>query len=181
MVVVSYEFKKSFRKQVREQIVFEMRKNTVITSFEAKDDVIEPIICNIEKIFQPAYLHLLSYFVLKPHDPANTVDMAILNGLLKSSKKKEQTGEHIINLIDEQNRYKAQLKLCMTWNRYDMAEKFIFNEENRDKVFGFLDEFFYDSILNDRVEFVQLFLENGFVVKNFLTYRRLLKLYNDVG
>jgi hypothetical protein len=39
----------------------------------------------------------------------------------------------------------------------------------------------YNAIINDRVDFVKLFIENGFQVKKFLTYRRLIKLYNDVS
>ena len=39
----------------------------------------------------------------------------------------------------------------------------------------------YQAIIDDKVEFVELFLENGFSLKNFLTYRMLLKLYNSVN
>lgn len=38
----------------------------------------------------------------------------------------------------------------------------------------------YQAIKNNRVEFVDLFLENGFSIRNFLTPRVLLKLYNEV-
>ena len=38
----------------------------------------------------------------------------------------------------------------------------------------------YQAIIDDKHEFVKLFLENGFVLKNFVTYRRLLKLYNEI-
>ena len=45
---------------------------------------------------------------------------------------------------------------------------------------GPLDSFMYDAIKNDQVEFVELFLEKGCSIKNFLTKRTLLKLYNEV-
>ena len=40
----------------------------------------------------------------------------------------------------------------------------------------------YYSIKNKNChKFISLFLERGFVLKNFLTHRKLLKLYNDVN
>lgn len=38
----------------------------------------------------------------------------------------------------------------------------------------------YQAIIQNRIEFVELFLENGFSMKNFVTYRLMLKLYNDI-
>jgi hypothetical protein len=39
----------------------------------------------------------------------------------------------------------------------------------------------YGAIKNNKVEFVELFLENGFSLRNFLTHRIMLKLYNEVS
>lgn len=36
------------------------------------------------------------------------------------------------------------------------------------------------AILNNRIEFVSLFLENNFNVQTFLTHAELLRLYNEV-
>ncbi len=44
-----------------------------------------------------------------------------------------------------------------------------------------MDEFFFEAIVSNKFQFLKLFLENGFVIKNFLTYRKLLKLYNQVN
>lgn len=38
----------------------------------------------------------------------------------------------------------------------------------------------YDAIRDDKVEFIELYLEKGFSLKNFLTKRLMLKLYNEV-
>ena len=45
---------------------------------------------------------------------------------------------------------------------------------------GSLDNFMYDAIRDDKVEFIELYLEKGFSLKNFLTKRLMLKLYNEV-
>lgn len=45
---------------------------------------------------------------------------------------------------------------------------------------GSLDNLMYLAILQNRIEFVELFLENGFSMKNFVTYRLMFKLYNDI-
>ena len=39
----------------------------------------------------------------------------------------------------------------------------------------------YSAILNNQLDFVKLFIENGISLRSFLTYRVLLKLYNDVS
>lgn len=38
----------------------------------------------------------------------------------------------------------------------------------------------YSAIIDNRVEFVELFLEHGFSIRNFITHRTLLMLYNDI-
>ena len=38
----------------------------------------------------------------------------------------------------------------------------------------------FSAILKDRIEFVNLLLDNGFNLKNFLTYERYLKLFEKV-
>ena len=155
-----------------------MRKDNVITKFKAEDTIIDPIIKNLEDVFQPKYQHLLSSFRLKQDEQAYSVDSAILGALLKSLRKVSDRSKEELKREEEAN-YRTQLRLCLTWNRFDIAKNFILNDENKDKL-GSIDEFMYYSIKNNRHEFVSLFLNNGFVLKNFLTYRRLLKLYNEV-
>ena len=72
------------------------------------------------------------------------------------------------------------MKLALNWNRVDIARDYIFTEEIKWKSRE-LDDVMFDAILNDRVDFVRLLLENSFNLKKFLTYRRLIKLYNEVS
>lgn len=109
-------------------IVNEMKENSVITHIEIDEEKIEPIIKNLERIFQLKNLHLLSYFKLKPNDLSYGVDVAILKGLFKSlnsNAKHSSVKDHQQEIIN----YKSQLNLCLVWNRFDMAKQFtLFNE-----------------------------------------------------
>jgi hypothetical protein len=39
----------------------------------------------------------------------------------------------------------------------------------------------YDAIKTNKIDFVELFLDSGFSLRNFLTHRIMLNLYNDVS
>ena len=39
----------------------------------------------------------------------------------------------------------------------------------------------FTALLQDKMDFVQLFIDNGVDLKRFLTYRRLRDLYDDVS
>ena len=43
-----------------------------------------------------------------------------------------------------------------------------------------LNNFMHTAIIENRTEFIELFIENDFNLKQFLTYRRLLNLYIEV-
>jgi hypothetical protein len=74
--------------------------------------------------------------------------------------------------------YKDNLKLAITWNRYDIAKNDIFTgEENfhpKD-----LEDLMELALVENKPNFVELLLENGLNVKQFLTQRRLMFLYNS--
>ncbi len=46
---------------------------------------------------------------------------------------------------------------------------------------GELDDVMQSALLANRVDFVKLFMENGVSLKDFLTVRRLLSIYNNVS
>lgn len=43
-----------------------------------------------------------------------------------------------------------------------------------------MNDLMFTAIVNDRVDFVKAFLENGCSMSQFLSHRRLIKLYNEV-
>jgi len=137
-------------------------------SYEKKTaDEIEKMVKETEQVLNPKYRHLLT--VCPPH---NDLDVAILHGLLQAVR--ETRGEGV------KERCMTQLRLAMRWNRVDIARDFILTDELKDKI-GSLDEVMYQAILDDRVEFVKMFLDKGFSLKSFVTYRLMFKLYNSVS
>eukprot|EP00092_Neocalanus_flemingeri_P021755 GFUD01023599.1.p1 GENE.GFUD01023599.1~~GFUD01023599.1.p1 ORF type:complete len:1565 (-),score=309.61 GFUD01023599.1:400-5094(-) len=98
----------------------------------------------------------------QPNDE-NTVELdhVILTALFKS--------EHLTPA--------EQLSLALTWNREDIArtEIFKYGVEWDPEV---LEQAMEDALINDRVAFVRILLENGVDIKKFLTIERLEELYN---
>ncbi len=134
--------------------------------YDKKMPEIEKMVEETEQVLNPKLRSLLT--VCRPH---HDLDVAILQGLLQAVS--ETGGEGL------KERYQAQLKLAMTWNRVDIARDFILTDELKDKI-GSLDEFMFEAILDDKLEFVKMFMDNGFSLKGFVTYRLMLKLYNCV-
>ncbi|KAK3605983.1 hypothetical protein CHS0354_019662 [Potamilus streckersoni] len=95
---------------------------------------------------------------------ARDIDVAMLKALLKANK----------------NQVMDQLKLALAWNRIDIAKSEIFTDDKRWTT-GSLDDIMLRAIQLNRVDFVELFLDNGVCLKEFLTIKRLLLLYNNVS
>eukprot|EP00058_Branchiostoma_floridae_P006677 XP_002592165.1 hypothetical protein BRAFLDRAFT_88112 [Branchiostoma floridae] len=105
---------------------------------------------------------LLSVFEIDSRESAKNIDVAMLRALLRANK----------------DDYQHQLKLALAWNRSDIAETDIFTADRRWKQEE-LEDLMYSAILEDKVNFVKLFLENGVSLKDFLTVRRLQRLYSS--
>lgn len=131
------------------------------TQFPSKDN--NKILEEIEEMFQPEYRHLLSVFDLNADKIAGDIDESILHGLFKAKK----------------DNFQSMIRLCLVWNRVDMARKYIFTPQNKTSILS-LDSLMEDAIVKNRVEFVELFLENGYNIKTYLTYGKLLNLYNKI-
>ena len=88
----------------------------ILKEFPGKDT--KEIMSDIEKIFNPVHSHLLSSFKLNAEKNVSDIDEAILKGLLKAKKEG----------------YESTIKLCLTWNRVDIARNYIFTPFLKDKV-----------------------------------------------
>jgi len=108
----------------------------------------------------PPYPHLLSVF---SDDESQTIDVAILNALLKA----------------ETNNTEAQLKLSLAWDRADIGSVIL--DGNSVLNDTFLNELALEAITNNKLEFVKVLAANGVNLKEVLTVRRLLKMYNSLS
>ncbi|KAJ8317399.1 hypothetical protein KUTeg_005303 [Tegillarca granosa] len=95
------------------------------------------------------------------------LDFAILSALLKGKKKSSS---------DLQEETLNKLSLAMTWNRADIAQEEIFREDVLWKK-GSLDTQLLNALLLNKVDFVKLLLNQGIMMSEFLTTRRLQELY----
>ncbi|XP_062593993.1 transient receptor potential cation channel subfamily M member-like 2 [Saccostrea cucullata] len=115
---------------------------------------------NVKKCME--HRDLINIFPMNKHED---LDIAILTALLNS--KAGDTSDEI-----RQN----QLKLALTWDRADIAQEEIFREDVLWPT-GSLDDVLMEAIIEERVEFVALILQQNVVMKEFLTTERLQKLY----
>ncbi|XP_074649507.1 transient receptor potential cation channel subfamily M member-like 2 isoform X2 [Tubulanus polymorphus] len=111
------------------------------------------------------YRKLLTVYEINEEN--QDLDKAILNALLRANKSNIQ----------------SQLNFALAWNRVDIARSEIFSAENRPHWKGSLDcmnDAMSAAIVQNNVEFVQLFLDVGIELKRFLTVQRLKDLYSQV-
>uniref|UniRef100_A0A8C8SPL9 Transient receptor potential cation channel subfamily M member 5 n=1 Tax=Pelusios castaneus TaxID=367368 RepID=A0A8C8SPL9_9SAUR len=80
----------------------------------------------------------------------------------------------------EAQEYLDELKLAVAWNRVDIAKSEIFNGDVEWKSCD-LEEVMMDALVNDKPEFVKLFIDNGANMYDFLTYSRLQRLYCSIS
>uniref|UniRef100_A0A914RLK3 TRPM SLOG domain-containing protein n=1 Tax=Parascaris equorum TaxID=6256 RepID=A0A914RLK3_PAREQ len=106
--------------------------------------------------------HLMTVFRLGETQKQD-VDHAILTALLKGQN---------LSAPD-------QLALALAWNRVDIARSDIF-VLGQDWPKAALNNAMMEALINDRVDFVRLLLENGVSMNKFLTVSRLEELYNTI-
>uniref|UniRef100_A0A8C2C4T0 Transient receptor potential cation channel, subfamily M, member 5 n=1 Tax=Cyprinus carpio TaxID=7962 RepID=A0A8C2C4T0_CYPCA len=107
--------------------------------------------------------------LLTVHDPEqdSELDTVILKALVKACKSQSQEAQ---DFLDE-------LKLAVAWNRVDIAKSEIFSG---DVAWSDLEEVMMEALINDKPDFVRLFVDNGVNINEFLTYGRLQELYCSV-
>lgn len=79
------------------------------------------VLKTIKKMFE--YQDYLNIFSVESADEINELDEAILKGILKAQRKQSGAAR------DEKRAFNSQVKLALTWNRIDVADKYIFNED----------------------------------------------------
>uniref|UniRef100_A0A8B9V616 Transient receptor potential cation channel subfamily M member 5 n=1 Tax=Anas zonorhyncha TaxID=75864 RepID=A0A8B9V616_9AVES len=115
-----------------------------------------------------SHQHLLTLHNFEQDD--SELDTVILKALVKACKSHSQ----------EAQEYLDELKLAVAWNRVDIAKSEIFNGDVEWKSCD-LEEVMMDALINDKPEFVKLFIDNGANISEFLTYSRLQRLYCSIS
>uniref|UniRef100_A0A8C7KTJ9 Transient receptor potential cation channel, subfamily M, member 2 n=1 Tax=Oncorhynchus kisutch TaxID=8019 RepID=A0A8C7KTJ9_ONCKI len=100
---------------------------------------------------------LLTVFRMS-EDNHGDVDVAILQALLKANRSSESVG---------MERWERQLELAVAWNRVDIAKTDIFTEDSQWKSSD-LHQAMFSALLGHKPQFVQLLLENGVCLREFL-------------
>ena len=77
------------------------------------------------------------------------------------------------------------MKLALAWNRCDVARNKILTSDTRNEWqkpgnHQVLYDSLFLALLQDKKDFVQLFIDNGVDLKRFLTLSRLRDLYEEV-
>ncbi|NXI51298.1 TRPM5 protein, partial [Chloroceryle aenea] len=116
-----------------------------------------------------SHQHLLTLHNFE-QDSSEELDTVILKALVKACKSHSQ----------EAQEYLDELKLAVAWNRVDIAKSEIFNGDVEWKSCD-LEEVMMDALVNDKPEFVKLFIDNGANMSEFLTYSRLQRLYCSIS
>ncbi|XP_074651257.1 transient receptor potential cation channel subfamily M member 3-like [Tubulanus polymorphus] len=139
---------------LRDQLILTIEKTFQYSKEQAEKLFIELMMCVKKK-------ELITVFRMG-EGPCQDIDLAILTALLK--------GQSSATAPD-------QLNLALNWNRVDIARShiFVYGQEWPE---GSLEQAMMDALVNDRVDFVKLLLENGVSMQKFLTIPRLEELYN---
>ncbi|XP_055889921.1 transient receptor potential cation channel subfamily M member 3-like isoform X5 [Biomphalaria glabrata] len=140
---------------LRDQLILTIQRTFMYTQEQAEKLFIELMLCVKKK-------ELITVFRMGDREESKDIDLAILTALLKGTTA---------NAID-------QLNLALTWDRVDIARShiFVYGQEWPE---GALEVAMMDALINDRVDFVKLLLENGVSMHTFLTIPRLEDLYNS--
>ncbi|KAL3863125.1 hypothetical protein ACJMK2_004897 [Sinanodonta woodiana] len=133
-------------------------------SFKANEaeDKCRDILNRVEECCEKA--ELVTIFHMNKHED---LDLSILSVLLKA-----RSGNTSMTESERLN----QLGLALTWNRVDIAQEEIFREDVLWPS-GSLDDIMTKAILEDKVEFVRLLIQQGVIMKEYLTKDRLKQLY----
>ncbi|XP_038639896.1 transient receptor potential cation channel subfamily M member 4-like [Scyliorhinus canicula] len=121
----------------------------------------------VEKIFENKHLVTVYNADLEGTEEFDTM---ILKALFKACKKQSTNAQA----------YLDELKLAVAWSRVDIANSQLFNGEILWKS-GDLEDPMTAALVNNKPEFVKLFIDNGLNVAEYLSYQRLEELYSSVA
>ncbi|CAL8303836.1 unnamed protein product [Lota lota] len=102
---------------------------------------------------------------------ADDFDTVLLKALVRASKRR---------ISSDASPNMEELKLAVAWNRVDIAKSELFNGSIQWK-YSDLEASMTDALINNKPQFVRLFMENGLNILDYLTYGRLESLYSSLA
>ena len=143
------EFTRKFRKIVKAKIRAALVEDKKESINENDEEKINYLIELFEMIFLPKYQHLITLFKFSTNEIVkNSVDVAILQGLLRSLNPKVTDKNKELMQKEESENYHKQLMLCLSWNQYEFAKENILIDLNKDKVWWVFGFFFLNKIID---------------------------------
>ncbi|OWF39756.1 transient receptor potential cation channel subfamily M member 2-like [Mizuhopecten yessoensis] len=149
-------FDESLKSKIRAMIEEEAWINVVI------DDVCK----NVEMCVKERNL-ITVFDITATSEMSQGIDIAILMALMKVKRDNSL----------------SQLKLALCWNRIDIANSEIMRDMSRQSLETALadNDMIMSALGLDRVDFMDLFMDNGVDINTFLTAKRLKQLYHEVS
>ncbi|CAF0940636.1 unnamed protein product [Adineta steineri] len=144
---------------LQEQLLHSIEKVFNYTRQKAESVYVELIVCMRKRQY-------ITIYRMDDDDSAEQedVDQAILRTLLRNHKASAL----------------EQFRLTLSWNRPDIAQTCLLTKRP-ELTQAQLDVCMFEALVDNRVEYVKLLIENGVSIKNFLTFNRLQALYNACG
>ncbi|CAF3942154.1 unnamed protein product, partial [Rotaria sp. Silwood1] len=98
------------------------------------------------------------------------------------SREQEDVDQAILRTLLRNHKTSAleQFRLTLSWNRPDIAQTCLLTKR-LELTQAQLDVCMFEALVDNRVEYIKLLIENGVSIKNFLTFNRLQALYNACG
>ncbi|CAF0916482.1 unnamed protein product [Rotaria sordida] len=98
------------------------------------------------------------------------------------SREQEDVDQAILRTLLRNHKASAleQFRLTLSWNRPDIAQTCLLTKR-LELTQAQLDVCMFEALVDNRVEYIKLLIENGVSVKTFLTFNRLQALYNACG
>jgi len=149
----------SYRFKFDSELTAEIKRILKVSDPQFSDERINKMFDGIENMFQLKYRKFLSIFELNDQMKSTDFDNAIIEAFTKA------------------NEINKMFKLCLLWNRFDIAKNLLVDKNKADINFA---ENMLDALKKNRCEFVNLFLEENFSFRDFLNDQRLLNLYEEV-
>ncbi|KYO22149.1 hypothetical protein Y1Q_0000745 [Alligator mississippiensis] len=161
------------RKEVAELGVISILMNDSPVHYKSDDNSQGPLYS-----LDNNHSHFILVDQIDPDEPDGTTKLRLT---LEKHISEQRTGYGACKShSQEAQEYLDELKLAVAWNRVDIAKSEIFNGDVEWKSCD-LEEVMMDALVNDKPEFVKLFIDNGANMYDFLTYSRLQRLYCSIS